>query len=210
MLGFIKKYARALSAAVIGLAGITAVIVEALGDESTWVAEDRSTSVGLTVLAAVAAIAAIWILTSEGLLVQAGGALVLAESIGLWITRHWGTLGVTWALSVTPIVTFVALLVTQRGNTQAPAVITTAMMRNAIAGSFVLTYLVSVAFVLFYNDKHEVPEGVTKLLVQNFTVLLGVIIAFYFGTTTREKVVTLRAMKDVGATAAEVQAVADS
>jgi hypothetical protein len=57
-------------------------------------------------------------------------------------------------------------------------------MRDGIAAAFVVTYLVIVgwkAFIKSYNDQSYQLQ-LTRDLVGNFTVLVGVVVGGYFGT----------------------------
>ena len=201
--------ARWIASALIAVGGVTYALVQTFAGEETWASFDRPTSVGLTLLWTAGGLAVVWVATSNNLLIQFGGTLVAVVTIGLWLDRHWGAIGITWTVSATPIITFAGLLVAQVRGEPSDTRITTSRMRNAIAGSFILTYLVSVGLVLFYHDTAAETRGVTKTLVTNFTVLMGVIIAFYFGTATREKVVEMRAVTDAKGNVEDVQRAAD-
>ena len=54
-------------------------------------------------------------------------------------------------------------------------------MRTAIAGSVVVTYLFLVSFYSFVVYGGELP-AITKSLLDSFTGIVGITIAFYFGT----------------------------
>lgn len=55
-------------------------------------------------------------------------------------------------------------------------------VRNAIACSMIVTYLILVVTLLFFHIKGEVPE-ITRSLLTNFTTTIGIVIASYFGAT---------------------------
>lgn len=59
------------------------------------------------------------------------------------------------------------------------------VVRRAIACSAVVLYLASVGIVLFYApvSGEEKLHPATELMLSNFTMLVGVIIAFYFGSS---------------------------
>lgn len=58
-------------------------------------------------------------------------------------------------------------------------------MRTAIAGTIVVVYLVLVGIVAFFvvgPGPEDVP-GITQTMVTNFTTVVGVVVAFYFGAS---------------------------
>ncbi|PXF57575.1 MAG: hypothetical protein C4B58_09305 [Deltaproteobacteria bacterium] len=60
-------------------------------------------------------------------------------------------------------------------------------LRNTIATSITIVYLSLVTTVVFFKEEQkELPE-ITETLLSNFTVIVGIIIAFYFGSTAIEK-----------------------
>lgn len=58
-------------------------------------------------------------------------------------------------------------------------------MRDAIAAGFVLVYLCVVSWSAFFNYQREGDEmklsPITENMINNFTTLTGVVVAFYFG-----------------------------
>lgn len=67
-------------------------------------------------------------------------------------------------------------------------------MRNAITGTFTVTSLMALGLFLFFHGGDDPLNPVTDALVKNFTLLMGVVMASYFGTTTYEKVAQVRAV----------------
>jgi len=63
-----------------------------------------------------------------------------------------------------------------------PFKFTEASLRIAIAGSVVIEYLVLVAIVAFFREGDDLPP-ITQMLLGNFTAVVGVVIAFYFGSS---------------------------
>ena len=58
-----------------------------------------------------------------------------------------------------------------------------ANIRNAIAGSMIVTYLLLVVSLLFYNlGMSELPKA-TEVLLTSFTTTIGIVIASYFGAS---------------------------
>jgi hypothetical protein len=61
--------------------------------------------------------------------------------------------------------------------------------RNAITATFVVTYFLLLGLFVFFKgrDTKEEVGAITDTLVTNFTILMGVVIAFHFGTNACEK-----------------------
>ncbi|MEI6267716.1 MAG: hypothetical protein WCP01_02470 [Methylococcaceae bacterium] len=57
-----------------------------------------------------------------------------------------------------------------------------ANIRNAIAGSMIVTYLLLVVSLLFYDVGTELPKA-TEVLLTSFTTTIGIVIASYFGAS---------------------------
>lgn len=58
-----------------------------------------------------------------------------------------------------------------------------ARLRAAIAGSVVVQYLVLVGIVAYLTKGVEKLPPITESLINNFTTVVGIIIAFYFGSS---------------------------
>lgn len=76
-----------------------------------------------------------------------------------------------------------------------------ASMRSAIAGTIVVVYLVLVGIVAFFVVGPRELPGITQTMVTNFTTVVGIVIAFYFGASAyvqaqREKKESSRANAD--------------
>ena len=56
-------------------------------------------------------------------------------------------------------------------------------MRFAIAGSIVIEYIVLVGIVGFFKEGPEELPIITQIILSNFTSVVGVVIAFYFGSS---------------------------
>jgi hypothetical protein len=85
------------------------------------------------------------------------------------------------ALIATALFTFVSLLGLMQpanGSWQ----ISEPIMRTVIAGTVVIEYLVLIATVAFFQQGDSLPE-ITKTMISSFTTIVGVVIAFYFGTS---------------------------
>lgn len=56
-------------------------------------------------------------------------------------------------------------------------------LRFSIAGSIVIEYLVLVGIVAFFNEGPEEMPLITQTMLTNFTSVVGVVVAFYFGSS---------------------------
>lgn len=56
-------------------------------------------------------------------------------------------------------------------------------IRNAIAGSMIVTYLLLVVTLLFYNQGMSNLPKATEVLLTSFTTTIGIVIASYFGAS---------------------------
>lgn len=90
------------------------------------------------------------------------------------IIHHMAFLAV--AVTTVAIVTFFGVLT--GGNVQSNE----SVFRRAITVAVVTVYLVLVSLVSFFGGGWESPEVATTLLV-SFTSIVGVIVAFYFGSS---------------------------
>jgi hypothetical protein len=86
------------------------------------------------------------------------------------------------------VVTFFVLLL----GLPPTGTITKSGTRNAITGTFIVTYFLLLGVVVFYKGEANASQT-ANTLVSNFTLLMGVVIAFHFGTTAYEKVAQIQA-----------------
>ncbi|MBO0882456.1 MAG: hypothetical protein J2P17_19415 [Mycobacterium sp.] len=110
-------------------------------------------------------------------------AAPLAVSYMYLVAHVSADFGYICGAGVLAVVTFYAVWSYERhtrDSTSADA------MREAIAASFVLVYLLLVIWAIFFND---VPSGsgeqtnpITKDLLQSFTYVTGVVVGFYFAS----------------------------
>lgn len=56
-------------------------------------------------------------------------------------------------------------------------------MRSAIAGSIVIEYITLIALVAFFRESPDEIHPVTQMMINNFTTIVGIVIAFYFGSS---------------------------
>ena len=82
------------------------------------------------------------------------------------------------ALVATSIITFFGFL---KLSTR-PDTVRDDSLRSAIAASTVVTYLVFVGSVALFETAADVPE-ISRILMTSFTTTVGIIIAFYFGSS---------------------------
>lgn len=56
-------------------------------------------------------------------------------------------------------------------------------LRNAIAGSMIVTYLMLLVSLLFYNTGRAFLPKDAEAFLTRFTTTVGIVIAFYFGAS---------------------------
>ena len=61
--------------------------------------------------------------------------------------------------------------------------LTTEKLRNAIAASLIITYLVLMAIAVFFAHQTGELPAITRSMINSFTAIVGVVIAFYFGSS---------------------------
>lgn len=71
-------------------------------------------------------------------------------------------------------------------------------LRRAIAGSIVVEYLVLVGVVAFWEGGPETLPPITQALITSFTTVVGVVIAFYFGSSAYVEAKTRRTLGGAG------------
>jgi hypothetical protein len=112
-----------------------------------------------------------------------GLAIMVANGIGVYLRIRFNTaapLGL--AVGATAVFTFVGMLALGQ-ETNGPWKITEASMRTAIASSILAQYQALVAIVAFFSPQETSSSGVSQTLISNFTTIVGVVIAFYFGAS---------------------------
>jgi len=95
--------------------------------------------------------------------------------------------------AVIAVTTFLGVWLTERNTTSGAQ---RDPMRDAIAAAFVVTYLVSVSWAVFLFVGPNVNPQMTQLqltLVQNFTVLTGVVVGAHFSADALKQVAHIRA-----------------
>lgn len=125
-------------------------------------------------------------------LVAATGALLVVIIGGALLVDTWrdSHAPVAWAVASTAVITFFGSVLLMGG----PKSITKEQMTNAIAAAFITTYLVLIGLVAFLSQRAPkatngstqaaatTPE-ITDTLITNFTILMGLVMTFYFGTS---------------------------
>jgi hypothetical protein len=118
-----------------------------------------------------------------------GTAAVLG--LGLLLENRLHTLApVSWAVAVIGVGSFFWLLYLLPSEKD----ITKSSMRNAITGSFIVVHFVLLALFAFWHGGTDKIPPMTDRLISNFTTLMGVVIAFHFGTSAYEKVSQIKAV----------------
>lgn len=110
--------------------------------------------------------------------------IVLENTVGLLLAWRWNLGGrpLSGALVATAVTAFVGLLALNQSRPDRWK-LTESVMRSTIAGSMILVYLVLLGIVAFFSSGPEQLPGITQTFVSNFTMLIGVVVAFYFGTS---------------------------
>jgi hypothetical protein len=100
--------------------------------------------------------------------------------IGAWIFIKYEIGGEkAWlyvSMGLFSVITFYSFIPVERDGT-------IGSLKNSIVASVIVTYLLLVITFTFYiDDRSEIPP-LTNLLLTNFTMIVGVVIASYFGVT---------------------------
>jgi hypothetical protein len=85
------------------------------------------------------------------------------------------------AAGLTAMIAFVGMLMLSR-EPDGSWRLSESAMRTAIASAFIAEYVALVSMVAFSKESGDLP-AVGQTLVTNFTQLVGVVIAFYFGAS---------------------------
>jgi len=85
------------------------------------------------------------------------------------------------AAGLTALVAFIGMLMLAQ-EPDGPWRLSESAMRTAIASAFIAEYIALVSMVAFSRESGDLPD-VGKTLVTNFTQLVGVVVAFYFGAS---------------------------
>jgi hypothetical protein len=110
--------------------------------------------------------------------------LSLIVIIGLYISRktgHPAYIAITVAL--TSIVSFFGMLIV---SSSAMAVgISEGAYRIAIASALIIEYVLLVSITAFTKPAapNQQPNLISQTLISNFTVVIGIVLAFYFGAS---------------------------
>lgn len=108
-------------------------------------------------------------------------AAVAAPPINTWYLHTQGTgaqIPLESGAALIAVTTFVGIWLIQRQRSSSD---TSVDMRSAIAGSFILVYMVMVVWSAFFAYGNSGQLNVlSSTLITNFTVLAGVVVASYF------------------------------
>jgi hypothetical protein len=112
-----------------------------------------------------------------------GFAILSANGLGVYLRIRFGSpaaLGL--AVGATAVITFVGMLALSQ-PAHGTWRITPGAMRTAIASSILAQYQALVAIVAFFSTDQEKVSQISQTLISNFTTIVGVVIAFYFGAS---------------------------
>ena len=110
-------------------------------------------------------------------------AITLLSAAGVFLAVYWDNNAPYIVVTVgTAATCFFGLLNLTQAN-QERWELSEASIRSAIAGTIVIVYLVVVGIVAFFVVGPTELPGITQTMVTNFTTVVGIVIAFYFGTS---------------------------
>jgi len=96
---------------------------------------------------------------------------------GIWLTSVGGLRWASVMLAIIGITSFFMFIAFAQASES-----TEEVMRRAIAASLTVVYIALLSTVAFWREAPDMPEITTKM-VESFTYVIGVIIAFYFGAS---------------------------
>jgi protein-S-isoprenylcysteine O-methyltransferase Ste14 len=110
------------------------------------------------------------------------GLLVLL-SLAVWLSVRWDSDSpLSIAVIGAGLLSFVFFLWTGPPAKEHPGFSEEAL-RMAIAGAIVIEYIVLVGIVAFFQKGPDRLPPITQTLVSSFTTIVGVVVAFYFGSS---------------------------
>jgi hypothetical protein len=109
------------------------------------------------------------------LLIVAGGFYVHTQNTDLRAPLAFGVIA-------PGLITFFWLLSDPKGSSP-DQTLSAGILRKAIASSIVVEYLVLVGTFAFWGGATEALSQLTSTLVNSFTSIVGIVIAFYFGAS---------------------------
>jgi hypothetical protein len=101
------------------------------------------------------------------------------------LNKYWAHRApLAFATAAVGIVTFF-FFASRDAHTSSDAVGRESRLRNAIAAAVVIEYLVMVGLVAYFvaSEENQQLDPITNTLVASFTSIVGVVIAFYFGSS---------------------------
>jgi hypothetical protein len=118
-----------------------------------------------------------------------GVLIAIVLGVALYWENEGGTLApVSWSVAIAAIATFFVFLYAFAPN-KTP---TKTAFRNALTATFTVTYFILLGLFVFFHSDSD-PSSISTTLVTNFTFLMGVVIAFHFGTTAYETAAQVKA-----------------
>jgi hypothetical protein len=81
------------------------------------------------------------------------------------------------------IITFFHFVAVGRRTRQGEPASGEGSFRRAIAGAIIVEYIVLVGIVAYFKRPQEALPAITQALVTNLTTVVGIVIAFYFGSS---------------------------
>lgn len=120
-----------------------------------------------------------------GIIVAIVMALLVSvvSAVGVMLEWKWdNNAPLSAAIPAVASISFIGLLILTQTDEQHWQ-ITESSLRSAIAASVVITYLVLVGIVAFFVAGPNQLPGIAQTMIANFTTIVGVVIASYFGAS---------------------------
>lgn len=119
------------------------------------------------------------------------GVVVFLDVLFLYLGTS-KILHITWSVASVGIVSFFGILMLVNYLSESPA-LEKGEVRKALAGSFIVVYFTIISLFTFTEFSLS-DTGIAKTIIGHFTYLIGIIIVFYFASSsvreflkTREK-----------------------
>ena len=108
-------------------------------------------------------------------------AIVSTIAICVWLSSKETTYPIIFAAPATGVMAFFGILAILTENKAEP--VSDATMRSAVAGALVIMYMVVVGFGIFTSKGYGGMSAMAQSLMTSFTSIVGIAVAFYFGSS---------------------------
>ena len=108
-------------------------------------------------------------------------AVVITIAVCVWLSSKNTTYPIIFAAPATGVMAFFGLLaILTETKTET---VSDATMRSAVAGALVIMYMVVVGFGVFTGENYGGMSPMAQSLMTSFTSIVGIAVAFYFGSS---------------------------